>query len=318
LINGVVLAFFSGLFGAVFRSNGRYAFSNFSGHLLRFAEWLGGMLGLWLHADFIGVASGMLLTRILGSVALSVYAAYAVPDIQWRFKQVNWTDFKSMLSPSLYFMVFPLSSALSLQGFTLLVGALLGSADVAVFNTYRTIARLIVQVNSTLSFAVEPEMSRYFGASKMAELRNLFRKANLISSGMAVLASTLMFFVAQYFLEFWTHGRISYQPTLMMVMLAYATITGLWHIPKALLIAINQHRRMAIFSLLISGLSLLIAYSFAKYGYLLEPLLKEAGLSNEFLSRSYLLVEVTAILVFGEMAMAIIVHLQARKVLKHA
>jgi O-antigen/teichoic acid export membrane protein len=276
------------------------------------------MLGLWLHADFIGVASGMLLTRILGSVVLSVYAAYAVPAIQWRFKQVNWTDFKSMLSPSLYFMVFPLSSALSLQGFTLLVGALLGSADVAVFNTYRTIARLIVQVNSTLSFAVEPEMSRYFGASKMVELKNLFRKANLISSGMAVLASTLMFFVAQYFLEFWTHGRISYQPPLMMVMLAYATITGLWHIPKALLIAINQHRRMAIFSLLISGLSLLIAYSFAKYGYLLEPLLKEAGLSNEFLSRSYLLVEVTAILVFGEMAMAIIVHLQARKVLKHA
>ena len=101
-------------------------------------------------------------------------------------------------------------------------------------------------------------------------------------------------------------------------MLAYATITGLWHIPKAFLVAINHHRRMAIISLLISGLSLLIAYSFAKYRFILEPVLIEAGLSNEFLSKSNLLVEVTAILVLGEMAMAINVHLQARKVLKHA
>jgi O-antigen/teichoic acid export membrane protein len=262
---GVLLSLFSGLTETLYRSTGRYAVGAVLGNLVRLGEWLGSLLGLMLIGSFASIALFSLAARLIGTAFFIWYAARGNHGIKLGISLAQKTEVLSLVKPAISFMTFPLANALSFQGVTLLVGAMFGPALVAIFNTYRTIARISVQVTAMFSFAVWPEFSRLFGQGGVPAVESLFRRSVIFGVLQAIGLSILVFFISPWLLDLWTHGHIKFIPDLMLLMLIYAAICGIWHVQRGLLMAINRPMKIAQWSLVVGVLVTVLAWWFGKY-----------------------------------------------------
>jgi O-antigen/teichoic acid export membrane protein len=259
LVLGVLAALFGGLAEAVFKATHRYAHGTLLGNLVRLGEWAGSIIGLILGGSFAAVAMSGLAARLLGTVAGMLLAGRGANGLRWGVRHARRAEVFAMIRPAFSFMIFPLSNAISFQGVTLLVGAMFGPVAVALFNTYRTIARVAVQVTAIFSHALWPEFSRLFGQGGGAAVNALFQKSFLLGALQAAGLSLLLYFFSPWILELWTHGRIEFVPGLMLLMLLYAATGGLWHVPRVLLMATNRHAGLAGWSLVAAAMMVALA-----------------------------------------------------------
>jgi O-antigen/teichoic acid export membrane protein len=280
---GVLIALFGGLTEAVFRATGRYPIAAFLYSLIRLGEWGGWLLGLWLAGSFAAVALSGLAIRLIGTVVAIAWAGRRSQGLSWGLRDARRVEVRAMVRPSISFMAFPLANAMSLQGITLLVGRLFGPAVVAEFNAYRTLARVAVQLTSMFSLALWPEFSRLFGHGAASAVRSLYRRAELLGAGAAIGLSLALYWVGPWLLRIWTHGVIGFEPVVMGLLLAYAAVAGLWHVPRTLLMATNQHIDLARWSLAagvaVLALALLTGRQMGLQGVGLAMLITEAVLA---------------------------------------
>jgi O-antigen/teichoic acid export membrane protein len=257
---GVLTALFGGLSEAVFRSTKRYAAGTMMINYVRLGEWLGYMVGLVTAGSFAAVALCGLTVRIIGTLIGVRLSQRGNHGIHWGMQAAERSEIRAMIKPAVSFMAFPLANALSFQGLTLLVGALFGPIAVALFNTYRTIARVAVQITAIFSHALWPEFSRLFGANAGLAVRKLFRRSALLGALQALMLSIILYVAAPFLLRIWTDNSIEFVPSLMMLMLLYAAVAGIWHIPRVLLMATNQHVALAYWVLAASVFSIGLAW----------------------------------------------------------
>jgi len=260
LILGVLVAQFGGLSDAIFRATGRFAQAVMLGNILRLLEWGGMMAGLYMAGTFTAVALGGLLVRVACTAVLVGVSSQGSHGLTWHWRHASMAEIKSLFKPALSFMVFPLSSALSLQGITLLVGHFFGPAVVAIFNSYRTIARVAVQATSILSNAVWGEFSFLFGKGGTEAVRPIYRRSLMLGAAGSVALSLVLYFAAPLLLELWSHGQIPFQAWPMLILLGYAAIAGTWHVPRVLLLSTNQHIGLAQWSLVGAVVAMGAAY----------------------------------------------------------
>lgn len=246
---GVLIAQFGGLADAIFRATGRFALAVMLGNVLRLLEWGGMMAGLFLDGSFSAVAMGGLVVRIACTVVLVLVSRAGGHGLTWHWRYASMDEIKALFKPALSFMVFPLSSALSLQGITLLVGHFFGPAVVAVFNSYRTIARVAVQATSILANAVWGEFSYLFGQGGTAAVRPIYARSFMFGVLGSAGLSTVLYFAAPLLLRVWSHGHIAFYAGPMLILLAYAAVAGTWHVPRVLLLSTNQHIGLAQWSM---------------------------------------------------------------------
>ena len=257
---GALLALFGGLSEAVFKSTKRYAFGTMLGNCVRLGEWAGFMVGLVTIGSFAAVALCGLAVRLIGTLIGVVLTGRGKSGLLWGVKFLDSVEIRAMIKPAVSFMAFPLANALSFQGLTLLVGGLFGPIAVALFNTYRTIARVAVQVTAIFSHALWPEFSRLFGQGAFGAVEQLFKRSFWLSAAQALFLSLILYFFSPWMLRVWTHGAINFDSSLMLLMLLYAAIGGVWHVPRVLLMATNQHVGLAYWTLAAGGLSILLAW----------------------------------------------------------
>ncbi len=257
---GVLLALFGGLSEAAFKSTERYAMGTMLGNFVRLGEWVGFMIGLVAVGSFAAVALCGLVVRLTGTLVGVVLTSQGKHGLHWGTQAAEKAEISAMIKPAVSFMAFPLANALSFQGLTLLVGALFGPVAVALFNTYRTIARVAVQVTAIFSHALWPEFSRLFGQGASSAIDKLFRRTSLFSAIQALLLSLILYFISPWLLQVWTHGAIKFVPSLMLLMLLYAAVAGIWHIPRVLLMSTNQHVGLAYWTLSAGMLSVGLAW----------------------------------------------------------
>jgi O-antigen/teichoic acid export membrane protein len=90
----------------------------------------------------------------------------------------------------------------------------------------------------------------------------LFRLTSILGALQAVSLSVILYFISPWLLRIWTHGRIEFSQSLMIWMLAYAAVGGIWHIPRILLLSTNQHVGLAGWSIAAGALSIGLAWVF--------------------------------------------------------
>ena len=261
LVGGVLLALFGGLAEAIFKATGRYALGTTLGTLIRLMEWGGGMLGLLVWGSFTAVAVSSLCARLLGVVATGLISRHDSAGLHWGLRQAQASEIRTMLKPALSFMLFPLANAISFQGITLLVGQQFGPAVVAIFNTYRTIARVAVQVTATFGHALWAEFSRLFGQGGAPAVRTVYQRSLSLGLALSVGLSLVLCVLAPELLRLWTHGEVAFNAKLMWILLAYAAVCGSWHVPRVLLMATNRHMGLAQWSLLAALLAFGLSYA---------------------------------------------------------
>jgi O-antigen/teichoic acid export membrane protein len=262
---GVLIALFGGLSEAAFRASERYAFGTMLGNYVRLGEWLGYILGLILMGSFMSVAFGGLIMRMLGCIVGMMLVNKTTQALSWGLRFAKLTEVKSMINPAISFMAFPLANALSFQGITILVGAMFGPVSVALFSAYRTIARVAVQCTAIFSHVLWPEFSRLFGQSAKEGIKKLYLRTSLLGALQAVFLSLVLYYTSPWLLKTWTHNEIHFESSLMLFMLAYASISGAWHIPRVLLMATNQHVNLSVWILFAGSLSVALSWLFSQF-----------------------------------------------------
>jgi len=265
LLIAVALAnIFAGLFDAVFRASGQFAYGVHLLNLGRLMEWGGGMIGLVLAGSMIGVAGGFLLARLVFTGVMVHYCARRFPAFRWHVGGATRRELKSLLGPAAMFLAFPLGNALSFQGMTLLVGGMFGPVLLAVFNTYRTVSRILVQLLATISRSLWPEVSRSFGGENLSLLRRLYRSGTKAAAYVCGGTCLVLLVLGRWLIERWSGGRVPYYRGLFVSFLVVAFASCFWQVGMVVLQATNNHRRLAVAYVLASLLSLALGALLAK------------------------------------------------------
>lgn len=256
----VVLSLFCSLAEVIYKSTGGYAAGTYLVTTGRLADWAGGLIGLVLTQSFVGVAASALLARLAYTLLAIGLSQRRTDFLRWGVRQASMADIQQAAVPGAQFLSLSLTNALSLQGFTLLVAATLGPAATAVFNTYRTVARIVVQVTSALSNPLWPELTALKGQKNDGAFWKLYRRANRLGLLMAAAGALLVYLVAPWLLEVWTHGQIPFTASSMVLFLLYAAVCSATQVPRAVLMSINRHAGLAWQSLVAAVVSLVVAW----------------------------------------------------------
>ena len=246
LITLALLNIFSGLFDAVFRASGFFATGIHLLNIGRLLEWLGGMAGLILLGTMTAAAGGFLLGRLAFTAFMLNYSAHRCPDFVWGADVASRHELRQMILPALSFLAFPLGNALSFQGMTILVGSVFGPFMLAVFNTYRTVSRLLVQLLTIFTRSLWPEISRMFGNHERALLRQMYARGTRLAIVASAAACVAVFLLGHWLIARWTGGKVPYHEGLFAGFLAVSLASCSWQVGMVVLQATNNHRRLAV------------------------------------------------------------------------
>ncbi|MDH4610292.1 hypothetical protein [Pseudomonas sp. BN102] len=261
LITTSLLAMAGGLFDAVFRASDEYALGTNMANVARLVEWGFLILGASLGGSVIYAALSQFIGRVIETIIIFWIVKSRHPHFSWSTKYADMNEFKEMIKPSLAFMAFPTANALNIQGVTLLVGYLFGPASVVIFNTYRTISRVLVQVIALLGRSLWPEISKQFGAGNFSAVVSLYKYGILGSVFISLAASLPVYFLAPYILEEWTSGHVQFDGFLLKAFLLSTILTSFWQMSMIVLSATNQHSGFSVTYLLSALLCVLVTYS---------------------------------------------------------
>jgi O-antigen/teichoic acid export membrane protein len=259
MVFATLISLFGGLFDAAFRAFEKYAQGVLFANAIRLIEFLGFALGLFLWGTFTGVALGSLAGRCFGTLVLWNICRSRFSSLRWGFADANRQQLRALLKPAITYLAFPLGNSLSIQAITLIVGALLGSTIVAIFNTYRTLSRIALQLTAAFSHAVWTEFSRLYGAAEPGMLRRLYDRAMLTGGVINITMSIALVAAAPSLLQWWSHGKIAFHLQLFLLFALATFVGGLSHVPRVLLMATNRHSRLGVLYLYVSAVGALLA-----------------------------------------------------------
>ncbi len=248
-----------GVLDAWYRAGGRYplgATIRQLGRLLEFGALMGAVLA---GAGPSTAAIAFLAGSVAGFGVSWVVLRRAVPWSTFRPERLHLQTFRELLAPGVAFMAFPIGNALSLQGFTIVIGATLGATAVVVFSTTRTITRVALQAMGSINSAIWPELSRSVGSGRLDEARAILRRSvqlALVGSLLLVLGLAL-FGVA--IIRWWTHGLVDPPVLLLFLLLVVIVANSTWYTLASVLAATNRHKGLAVAYLLGSFAALLAA-----------------------------------------------------------
>jgi len=260
LIVSTLLHLYSGLFDSIYRAADKYASGTVIFQLSGILQLLFGIIALALSSSIFWVAFAYLAGKVLYSFLLLLYVTKKYPEFHWRFSLARLKEFKPLLAPGVSWMMFRFADGLTIQGATILVGSILGGPAVALFNVYRTISRLMLQMINALGNSLWPEFSRLFGLGEVQRLKSLATKSTFGVVGVGVVLSVIVFFTSPILLKYWTHGKIEFDSSIMIAMLIYTLMTLTWYIPKVALAASNTIGTLSTINIFTAALSILIAF----------------------------------------------------------
>jgi O-antigen/teichoic acid export membrane protein len=248
------------IFSIVYRAAYRFARNNILNNgALRLVEFAVIGLALVLSHSMIWVAGGMLVTRSIWLAVCFFDCRVLSPDLRVGVSGFSVAELKRSWRPSVMFMANSLGSAIYIQGLTLLVGVSVGAAAVVVFNTTRTLTRVIVQFVTMIRQSAWPEFSYLIGAGDA----NRARKLNELTFEMSVVASTTLavtiFFAAPWIIPRWTHHAVRLDVPLLVIFLSSAVLNGFWSVTLGFLMGTNQHEALTVRYLLSATIAVFLA-----------------------------------------------------------
>lgn len=258
----VVVAQQNGVMESGYRCDGHFAAGTFWGTVLRLAEVAATTTVAVLGGSFLAVAFTYLSARCLGTIGYALLLRHKSPWICYGVRHAQVETIKQLAAPAFGFMAFPVGYALSLQGFAIVIGVLLGPVAVVAFSTLRTLSRLSVQFIGVIKNGLWPELSRAFGKGDISLARRLHRRACQASIGFSLLGGLLLWISGPFIYQLWIGHRVTFDTTCFHVLLLVTVTNSLWDTSAVIPISTNDHVRIALAFVGTSALSLGIACVF--------------------------------------------------------
>jgi O-antigen/teichoic acid export membrane protein len=255
-----VVAMSSRLIDAVYRSQGEFATGLNILNSIRLIEWLSLLGGFFYGQSFFWAALGQFLGRFIGLLIAIIYTRKRHSGITWGVMESSAKEMRDLLKPAISFMSFPIANAISFQGMTIFIGVIFGPAYLAIFNTYRTLSRVVVQCVNVVAKSVGPELSRKYGEQNYSAISVMHSRGRIITTLLAFVACTPLFFFGEEILEIWLNGQIPYSPLLFDGFLIVALLNAVWQMEMVYLTSLNKHMEISAVYLLTSVLMVALLY----------------------------------------------------------
>jgi O-antigen/teichoic acid export membrane protein len=256
----VIVAQQNGVAESGYRCDGHFATGQSWSTIQRLIEAAGGTLVAVLGGGLLAVACTYLVIRCVGTVCYAALLRRKSPWLSYGVRHARVNTIKKMVAPAFGFMTLPLGTALSLQGFTIVIGASLGPIAVVSFSTLRTLSRLNFQLVAVITNAVWPELSRAFGSGNISIARRLHRHICQASLGMSVSGGLVLWILGPHIYRLWIRQAIPFNATCFHILLIVVVANALWNASSVIPMSINGHCRlttiyagMALFSLVLAG-----------------------------------------------------------------
>ncbi|MBF6606032.1 MAG: lipopolysaccharide biosynthesis protein [Chloroflexi bacterium] len=235
-----------GVLDAWYRAGGRYPLGATMRQLGRLLEF-GALIGAVFAGGGPGTAAiAFLIGSLVGFGVSWIVLHRAVPWSTFRPERPHRQTFRELFVPGLAYMAFPIGNALSLQGFTIVIGGVLGAAALVVFSTTRTATRAALQVMGSFGFSIWPELSRSVGGGDIGEARTIVRRAAQASLAVSMLLVAVLGMLGPTLIRSWTHGMVDPPVVLLYLLLLVMVVNSLWSTLSVVLASSNQHIRLAI------------------------------------------------------------------------
>ena len=249
----------NGILESGFRCDGNFATGTFFIMVLRFVEAFSALgMGL-LTGRLLYVALTFLIVRILATVAYAFLLRKKSPWIEIGLRYADKQRIKELLAPAMGFVALPLGYAISLQGFIILIGALLGPVPVTIFSTLRTLTRFNFQILNVIGWTVWPELSSAFGAKNIPLARRLHRHAYQAGLGISVLSAGLLWLIGPTLYQLWIRHAVAFDATCFHILIGVTFANSLWYTSSVVPMSTNAHHRIAFSLVVFSSASLLLA-----------------------------------------------------------
>jgi len=260
LIISALLNVACGLFDAAYRPFGKYPKVTLLLTTGRVVDWLGTIAGLYIAGNLAGAAIGMLCGRAACCIIMFLFALKDVPQLRWKLDHIDFKLIRQLMRSGVGFLSFPISNILTLQGMVLLVGAQLGGGAVALFNSSRTLARLLSQLAILTGKSTAPEISRLYGAGKADEGDTLIAQLLWVVVPLTVVGAIALEILGPWILSHWSRGKLVFDRTVFSWLIVGAIFAAYWQIRSTKLTATNRHGVLAIMFLMVALGALLFVY----------------------------------------------------------
>jgi len=249
-----------GLFDAAYRPFGKYPKVTVLLTTARVVDWIGTIAGLFVGGSLLSAALGLLCGRVVSCIGLFLFALRDVPELTWNLDQIDLSLVRQLIRSGIGFLSFPTGSLLTLQGMVVLVGAQLGGSAVALFNSSRTLARLLAQLSILTGKSMAPEISKLYGSGKNQEADRLVKQLLWTILPLTVLGAAALEWLGPIILFHWSHGKIGFDRVVFTWLLIGAICAGYWQIRSTQLTATNRHSLLAAMFLGVSAAALVVAF----------------------------------------------------------
>jgi O-antigen/teichoic acid export membrane protein len=279
----VIVAQQNGITESGYRCDGNFATGTLWIMVLRLTEAVAATCVAVMGGSLVSVALTYLAMRILGSVGYAALLLRKSPWLHYGIRHARLERIREMVRPALGFTAFPIGNALSLQGLTILVGALLGPVAVVSFSTMRTLSRLNFQLVNVVVFALWPELSKAFGEGNISLARKIHRHACQASLGLSLIGALFLGAVGPFVFRLWTRGAVNFDANCFHVLLLVIIANSLWYTSSVVPMSTNAHHRIAVTHVLASAVSLclswILVHPFGLVGAALGLLLIDASMT---------------------------------------
>ena len=265
----VLFSQLEGLIGAAYTCVGRYPYGTFIKSVLVLISFAIMLVPVVLGYGVRATALALSLSNAAGSLFFCILIRRDIPWVRYGWEHARFSEIRRLSGPAVAFMGFPIGNALNLQGTLLAVGHVLGSADVVIFATARTVSRVALQMVQMVNTTFWPELSISFGAGNLPLVRSLHRRSCQMALAIALVLIATMMTIGPWFLTHWTAHKVPPSPRLLFLLLVTVFLYSLWSTSSTLLTAVNQHKRLSLNYLVATGLTIIATALMARrYGLL--------------------------------------------------
>lgn len=261
-----ILHVFLGIFGnvldSIYRAHSLNHKAIYIGNIVRLLEGMILVLGLVFSFDLINLTFLYLLPRFL-SLIYKILDSKKIYVYRFSLSDTNWILFKSVITPSLTFLAFPLGNAIIFQGLSIVVNKYFGTQALVLYNTTRTLTNFVTQILGAFLQAIWPDFSIAFGHKNFKRMRKLHRKAFVISCSSAILMSLFIVLFGRIIYTVWTQGRVTFDLHLLIAFLVVLIARNIWSTSSVILMATNKHSSIGVFYVIFASISMLLSAFFA-------------------------------------------------------
>ncbi len=251
--------------GGAMRAVGHYWFCVATGATAQLIGAILLVLAALAGFGFVSVATVTLVGHVGVLLVASMVFCRVYPQFMPHIGKADLGYLRDMLKPSLAYMSYLASQAISIQGMSLVIGAVLGPPAVVVLNAIRTLTRLGRLAAALLIHALEPIFAQLVAQGEAKRAQRVFRDLLLAAASGTAIYVCGMILLGEPFLAWWTHGAVVGETALFRLMIFAVVCEVFWFALQTPFVSTNRHGVFAPWFLGLSSANLLLMWVGAEH-----------------------------------------------------